>query len=255
MKSIPFSAGLLALIFPALSFAKSASFSKPESFSASEVMQSSFATQPIPMLGLLAAMAIIPFAILMLTSFSKIAVVLSIARSAMGTQQLPPSTVLTGLAVILSMHVMAPVFEDMWHEGKSVLEEAHDAETILSASLRAAQPLRAFLTKHGSLEDRTMFLDLAKQLRGESRAAEVSESDLVVIVPAFVISELKGAFQIGFLIFLPFLVLDMVVANLLLALGMQSLSPTSVSLPFKLLLFVAVDGWSLLSQGLILGYL
>lgn len=222
----------------------------------SEMLDASFASKPVPMMVLLAAMALIPFAILMLTSFSKIAVVLSIARSAMGTQQIPPSTVLTGLAVILSVHVMAPVFEDMWGEGKVALEQTdgQDVNALFQAGTRAAQPLRAFLQKHGSLDDRAMFLDLAKQLRGEARAHEVSETDLVVIVPAFVISELKGAFQIGFLVFLPFLVLDMVIANLLLALGMQSLSPTSVSLPFKLLLFVAVDGWSLLSQGLILGY-
>ncbi|HEY3450847.1 MAG TPA: type III secretion system export apparatus subunit SctR [Myxococcales bacterium] len=222
----------------------------------SEVLDGSFAAKPVPMMALLAAMSLIPFAILMLTSFSKIAVVLSIARSAMGSQQIPPSTVLTGLAVILSVHVMAPVFEDMWSEGKAALADgkAQDVDALFQAGTRAAAPLRAFLEKHGSLEDRAMFLDLAQQLRGEARAHEVSEKDIVVIVPAFVISELKGAFQIGFLVFLPFLVLDMVIANLLLALGMQSLSPTSVSLPFKLLLFVAVDGWSLLSQGLILGY-
>ncbi|MBI5546911.1 MAG: type III secretion system export apparatus subunit SctR, partial [Deltaproteobacteria bacterium] len=188
------------------------------------------------------------------TSFSKIAVVLSIARSAMGTQQIPPTTVLTGLAVILSVHVMAPVFEDMWRAGKAGFSQAQDAESAIAAGAQAALPLKSFLVKHGHAEDRAMFLDLARQLRGPERAAEVAEQDLVVVVPAFVISELKEAFQIGFLVFLPFLVLDMVIANLLLALGMQSLSPTSVSLPFKLLLFVAVDGWSLLAQGLILGY-
>jgi len=245
----------LLAVAAAMLLAPSTVLAKPPAI-ASEVLDGSFASKPIPMMALLAAMALIPFAILMLTSFSKIAVVLSIARSAMGTQQIPPSTVLTGLAVILSVHVMAPVFQDMWSEGKAALADAddQDVDALFQAGTRAAAPLRAFLEKHGSLEDRTMFHDLARQLRGEARASEVSEADLVVIVPAFVISELKGAFRIGFLVFLPFLVLDMVIANLLLALGMQSLSPTSVSLPFKLLLFVAVDGWSLLSQGLILGY-
>ncbi len=250
MKSLrPLAVAALFLLAPTPAFAKVNALS-------SQVLDSSFAAKPVPMMALLAAMALIPFAILMLTSFSKIAVVLSIARSAMGTQQIPPSTVLTGLAVILSVHVMAPVFADMWTEGKAALEETdgQDVDALFQAGTRGAAPLRAFLEKHGSLEDRGMFLDLARQLRGEARADEVSETDLVVIVPAFVISELKSAFQIGFLVFLPFLVLDMVIANLLLALGMQSLSPTSVSLPFKLLLFVAVDGWSLLSQGLILGY-
>lgn len=243
----------LTSIPAALVLAPASAFAKT-SFVASEVLDGSFASKPVPMMALLAALSLVPFAILMLTSFSKIAVVLSIARSAMGTQQIPPSTVLTGLAVILSVHVMAPVFQDMWAEGREAFQDAQDMDALFQAGTRAAAPLRAFLEKHGSAEDRAMFLDLARQLRGEARAHEVGESDIVVIVPAFVISELKGAFQIGFLVFLPFLVLDMVIANLLLALGMQSLSPTSVSLPFKLLLFVAVDGWSLLSQGLILGY-
>ncbi|MFN7135257.1 MAG: type III secretion system export apparatus subunit SctR [Myxococcales bacterium] len=220
----------------------------------SQVLDASFTSRPLVMMALLAGLSLLPFAILMLTSFSKIAVVLSIARSAMGTQQIPPSTVLTGLAVILSVHVMAPVFQDMWDEGRVAFSSAASVEQMLGASQRAAQPLRAFVLKHGRPEDRLLFLDLARQLRGEARAAEVDEADLVVAVPAFLISELKEAFQIGFLVFLPFLVLDMVIANLLLALGMQSLSPSSVSLPFKLLLFVVVDGWHLLTQGLVLGY-
>jgi type III secretion protein R len=221
---------------------------------ASSVIDSSFTSKPIGMMALLAAMSLLPFVILMLTSFSKIAVVLSIARSAMGTQQIPPTTVLTGLAVILSVHVMAPVLEDTWAAGREAFSGTVEVEQVLESGGRVVAPLRNFLSKHGHPEDRAMFVDLARQLRGEARAAEVSEEDLVVIVPAFVVSELKEAFQIGFLVFLPFLVLDMVIANLLLALGMQSLSPTSVSLPFKLLLFVMVDGWHLLSQGLVLGY-
>ena len=237
--------------------APAAALARPSAGVGSEILDGSFAARPVPMMALLAAMALVPFAILMLTSFSKIAVVLSIARSAMGTQQIPPSTVLTGLAVILSVHVMAPVVQDMWSEGKSAFAEAKDAQdlsALLEAGTRSAGPLRRFLEKHASAEDRALFFDLARQLRGEAKAGEISEADLVVTVPAFLISELKGAFQIGFLLFLPFLVLDMVIANLLLALGMPSLSPTSVSLPFKLLLFVAVDGWALLSRGLILGY-
>ncbi len=231
-----------------------AAVAKAPEHSASAVLDGSFASRPLSMMALLAGMSLLPFAILMLTSFSKVAVVLSIARSAMGTQQIPPTTVLTGLAVILSVHVMAPVFQDMWRTGKQSFESAHEPEQMLSAAARAGEPLRAFLLKHGHADDRAMFLELARQLRGAERADEVSEQDLVVIVPAFLISELKEAFQIGFLIFLPFLVVDMVIANLLLALGMQSLSPTSVSLPFKLLLFVMVDGWQLLAQGLVLGY-
>jgi len=251
MKRASLLAAAAALLTPVEALAARAS---PWSEQGSEVLNGSFAGRPIPMMALLGGMALLPFAILMLTSFSKIAVVLSIARSAMGTQQIPPTTVLTGLAVILSLHVMAPVFEDMWKAGKASFDQAEEAEQMIEAGMVAAAPLRAFLYRHGHPEDRALFLDLAKQLRGEERAEEVAEQDLVVTVPAFLVSELKEAFQIGFLVFLPFLVLDMLVANLLLALGMQSLSPTSVSLPFKLLLFVMVDGWRLLTQGLVLGY-
>lgn len=214
----------------------------------------SFASSPVSMMGMLAVMSLLPFAVLMLTSFSKIAVVLSLARSAMGTQQAPPTIVLTGLAAVLTGHIMAPVMERMYDVGQAVYEDVGSGGKIISAAGQVTEPLRAFLVKHGSPEERARFLELARELRPVEEAEQVHEGDLFVVIPAFVITELKEAFQIGFLIFLPFLVLDMVIANILLALGMQSLSPSQVSLPFKLLLFVAVDGWSLLARGLILGY-
>jgi type III secretion protein R len=212
------------------------------------------AGQPVSMLALLAVMALLPFAAVMLTSFSKIAVVLSLARSAMGTQQAPPTIVLTGLAAVLSGHIMTPVVEHMYQAGRSSYEHVNSGGEALAAATAIGQPLRDFLIKHGSQEERARFVDLARELRPPEEASLVSEEDLSVVVPAFVITELKEAFQIGFLVFLPFLVLDMVIANVLLALGMQTLSPSQVSLPFKILLFVAVDGWGLLAQGLILGY-
>ena len=216
--------------------------------------QLSFAGSPLSMMGMLALMSLLPFAVLMLTSFSKIAVVLSLARSAMGTQQAPPTIVLTGLAAVLTGHIMAPVMERMYDEGQAVYREADSGARLLGAAAQVSEPLRVFLVKHGNAEERARFLDLARELRPPEEADKVHEEDLFVIIPAFVITELKEAFQIGFLIFLPFLVLDMVIANVLLALGMQSLSPSQVSLPFKILLFVAVDGWALLARGLILGY-
>jgi type III secretion protein R len=209
---------------------------------------------PLPLLGLLAVMALVPFAIVMVTSFSKIAVVLSITRSALGTQQAPPTMVLTGLAAVLTAHIMAPVTERMFVAGRDAYQQAPTTTQLLEAAPQVAAPLRDFLVKHGSPEERARFVDLAKELRSDEEAKEVTEQDLTVVVPAFVITELKEAFVIGFLIFLPFLVLDMLTANVLLALGMQTLSPSQVSLPFKILLFVAVDGWALLSRGLILGY-
>ncbi len=216
--------------------------------------QASYAGSPVAMMAMLAGMSLLPFAVLMLTSFSKIAVVLSLARAAMGTQQAPPTIVLTGLAAVLSVHIMAPVMEHMYEAGRSAYPEVESGAQILSAAERVAEPLRSFLIKHGSAEERARFVDLARELRPPEEAEQVQETDLFVVIPAFVITELKEAFQIGFLIFLPFLVLDMVIANVLLALGMQTLSPSQVSLPFKILLFVAVDGWSLLARGLILGY-
>ncbi len=214
----------------------------------------SIASSPLPMMGLLALMSLIPFAILMLTSFSKIVVVLSIARSALGTQQAPPTMVLTGLAAVLSAHIMAPVVERMYETGKTAYSDTASSQELLATANRVTEPMREFLIKHGSAEERSRFADMARELRPESDSKLVSEEDLTVIIPAFVLTELKEAFIIGFLIFLPFLVLDMLVANVLLALGMQTLSPSQVSLPFKILLFVAVDGWALLSRGLILGY-
>lgn len=210
--------------------------------------------RPVSMMLTMAALSLVPFAILMLTSFSKIAVVLSLARSALGTQQAPPTIVLTGLAAVLSAHIMAPVMDRMFSAGQQAYQATDSATEMLAAGAEVARPLREFLLAHGSDEERARFAELARELRPESEASLVTENDLWVVIPAFVITELKEAFQLGFLIFLPFLVLDMVIANILLALGMQTLSPTQVSLPFKILLFVAVDGWSLLARGLILGY-
>ena len=216
--------------------------------------QASYAGSPLAMMSMLAVMSLLPFAVLMLTSFSKIAVVLSLARAAMGTQQAPPTLVLTGLAAVLTGHIMAPVMEHMYAAGQGAYREAASGADLLAAAAKVAEPLRAFLVKHGSPEERARFVDLAREMRPVEDADTVGEESLSVVLPAFVITELKEAFQIGFLIFLPFLVLDMVIANVLLALGMQTLSPSQVSLPFKILLFVAVDGWALLARGLVLGY-
>lgn len=214
----------------------------------------SFAGRPLSMMAMLALLSLLPFAVMMLTSFSKVVVVLSIVRSALGTQQAPPTMVLTGIAAVLSAHIMAPVVERMYEVGTRAFDGANSGVELVAAAGETAEPLREFLVAQGSLEERARFVDYARELRPPEEADEVGEDDLAVLVPAFVITELKEAFQIGFLIFLPFLVLDMVIANVLLALGMQTLSPSQVSLPFKILLFVAVDGWSLLARGLILGY-
>lgn len=217
-------------------------------------LEAGFASRPVAMMGMLAVMALLPFAALMLTSFSKIAVVLSIARTAIGTQQAPPTIVLTGLAMVLTAHIMSPVMTKMYAAGQLAYGHVESGSEVIASADAVTRPLREFLLKHGGAEDRANFAQWARELRPAEEADQVTEEDLFVVIPAFVVTELKEAFQIGFLIFLPFLVLDMVIANVLLALGMQSLSPTQVSLPFKILLFVAVDGWALLARGLILGY-
>jgi type III secretion protein R len=197
----------------------------------------------------------------MVTSFVKIAVVLSVLRSALGTQQIPPTQVITGLAIILTIYIMTPVGLEMRRSAGNLIDTNGDllsGKTValfMQAANRAKEPMREFLLKHSTNKDRNLFFSLAKRMRSSEDKANLKETDFMIAIPSFVISELKQAFQIGFIIFVPFLVIDMVVANILLALGMHMLSPTTVSMPFKLLLFVLVDGWYLLTKGLVLSYI
>ncbi len=222
----------------------------------------SFANRPLVLLIALAALGLVPFVLMMVTSFVKISVVLSIVRSALGTQQIPPTQVITGLAIILTVYIMAPVGQAMFREAavnqfrnSDGLMSIKTADQLFTAAERAKEPLREFLAKKVTGKDRSLFYNLALKMRAEPDRAGVTDRDFLVLVPAFVVSELKEAFQIGFLLFVPFIVIDMVVANILLALGMHMLSPTTISMPFKLLLFVLVDGWYLIAKGLVVGYL
>jgi len=207
--------------------------------------------RPGDLLLFMGALALVPVVLVTLTSFLKMAVVLSVVRSALGAPQVPPSSAVTGLALLLTFVAMAPVGEASWAALRQP-PEARGVEATLAAAERAAEPLRAFLSRHARPEDRRAFLELAHRSRPE---AGVGDADFAVVAPAFVVSELRRAFTMGFLVFLPFLVVDLLVANVLLALGLTQLSPTSIALPFKLLLFAAVDGWALLARGLLLGYL
>ncbi len=210
------------------------------------------ADRPADLLLLLGAVTLLPVALVTLTSFLKISVVLSVLRSALGAPQVPPSTVVTGLALLLTLGVMSPVAEQAMEAARAAPAGRGVAGT-LDAAARAAGPLKAFLSHHARADDRQTFLDISARLRGPALAPAAAD-DLAVLAPAFVVSELRRAFTIGFLVFVPFLVVDLVIANVLLALGLTQLSPTSVSLPFKLLLFVAVDGWKVLARGLVLAY-
>ncbi len=221
------------------------------------------AARPLVLILAMAALSLIPFVVLMMTSFVRISVVLSILRSAIGAPSVPPTQVLTGLAMVLTLVVMAPTGERIWTAvapvvGMAAGAELTSGETIAAleaAADRGKEPLRDFMLRHTSAADRASFRALALKMRAPAEQAAVSERDFGVLVPAFVTSELRRAFQIGFLLFIPFLVVDMVIANLLLALGMHMLSPTTVSLPFKLLLFVLADGWTLVVKGLLGSYL
>jgi type III secretion protein R len=181
----------------------------------------------------------------------------------MGTQQIPPTQVINGLSIILSIYIMYPVMLEIKDSTKQYFDERtgrplmSDATASLAkqAGESAKEPIRRFLLKHAHHKDRLLFYGLAKRMRTPEQQADLTDRSLLVVVPAFVISELKEAFQIGFLLFVPFIVIDMVVSNILLAMGMQMLSPVTISLPFKLLLFILIDGWYLLARGLVMGYL
>jgi type III secretion protein R len=209
------------------------------------------AERPAELLLLVGLLALLPAALVTLTSFLKITVVLSIARSALGAPQVPPGTAVTGLALLLTALVMAPVAEQALALARPAPAERGVAGAAAALS-RAAEPVRAFLARHARADDRAAFREVAARLRPGSPPP--GDGDLAVLAPAFVVSELRRAFTIGFLVFVPFLVVDLVVSNVLLALGLTQLSPTSVALPFKLLLLVAVDGWKLLARALALSY-
>jgi len=216
---------------------------------------------PALILTLVVGLALAPYVAVMITAFTKLVVVFSLLRNALGLQQTPPNVVLNGLAIVLSVYVMYPVGLEMAAAAQPVLEEQRSQDAsgvkiseLLNIAERAKEPLKGFLVKHTSVEEREFFLATAQRLLPEDKRAQTTANDLIVIVPAFTVSELSRAFQIGFIIFLPFLVIDLIVANILQALGMMMLSPTTISLPFKLLLFVLLDGWSKLIHGLVLTY-
>lgn len=203
-------------------------------------------------------LALAPFVAVMVTSFTKIVVVLSLLRNALGVQQIPPNVVLNGLALILTVYVMYPVgvqmFEAVPADVTERVENAGSTDALLSAADAAKEPLRDFMLEHSSERERDFFQrTVARMVEGKGEPP--GETDFIVVVPAFTISELTSAFQIGFLIFLPFVVIDLVISNILMAMGMMMLSPTVVSLPFKLLLFVLIEGWAKLAHGLVLSYL
>ena len=202
----------------------------------------------IQLIALLTVLSLAPSILVMVTSFTRIVVVLSLLRTALGTATAPPNSVLISLALFLTAFVMAPSFERVYDVGVKPL--INNQITTEQAFERSAAPLRAFMLKNVREKDLRMFVDMAH----EAQPATPEEMSLRVLVPAFMISELKRAFEIGFLLFLPFLIIDLVVASILMSMGMMMLPPVAVSLPFKLIFFVLVDGWSLVAGSLVQSY-
>ena len=193
---------------------------------------------------LMASLSLIPFIVVSMTSFLRYMIVLSILKTALGTQQVPPAIVLVGMALVLTMYTMSPVFGDMYTRVNPIMQKNGSVVQIMSAG---SEPLKNFMMRQTRQSDVAFFIQMNRNKPPES----AKDLTLWEVAPAFMISELRTAFEIGFIIFIPFIVIDLVVANILLALGMMMLSPTIISLPFKILIFVAVDGWSLIVNGLV----
>jgi type III secretion protein R len=210
--------------------------------------------RPLSLVLVLALVGLLPFAFMALTAFVKIATVLQIVRGAIGAQGVPSSTVVLALSAALTLIAMAPVGSRVAERLEPLLlRTGAEPAALLAGGIEAVrEPLRAFLSQNASAKEKARFLALARKKRPPD--AVVSDTDLMVVVPAFLVTELLEAFTLGFAIYLPFLVIDLVVANVLVGLGIQMLSATQISLPFKLLLFVAADGWGLLAETLVNGY-
>ncbi|HTH78701.1 MAG TPA: type III secretion system export apparatus subunit SctR [Ramlibacter sp.] len=209
---------------------------------------------PIVLTVSLALLALLPLVFVTTTSFMKIAIVLSLVRNALGVQQSPPNIVLYALALMLTVFIMAPIGYEISDAVQADNNPTRNTTALIAAARRGAEPMRKFLLANSKTEQRDFFVGQAKRIWPPKMANEVRPDDLLILVPSFVVSELTAAFEIGFLLFLPFIVIDLVVSNILMAMGMMMVSPATITLPLKLFLFVMVDGWSRLLHGMILTY-
>ena len=213
-------------------------------------------TNPIILLVALMGLSIAPLIAIMATAFLKISVVIFLIRNALGIQQIPPNMAINGLAVILSIYIMAPVGMETYKilsTQTANFEKLQDPEALaeLATSL---DPMQSFLMRHSDKVQRDFFVRTTHKLWPEEYARDVTDTNLLILLPAFTLTELTEAFEVGFLLFLPFIAIDLIISNILLAMGMMMVSPMTISLPFKLLLFVLVDGWTRLIHGLVLTY-
>ncbi len=203
----------------------------------------------------LAGLSLMPMLLVACTAFLKICIVLMITRNAIGVQQVPPSMALYGIALAATLFVMAPVGYEISQILKQSPVDLSSVQALQDSGLQAVKPLQAFMLRNTAPDVLTHLLDNTARMWPPEMAQQVSRDDLILLVPAFVLSQLQAGFEIGFLIYIPFIVIDLIVSNLLLALGMQMVSPMTISLPLKLLLFVLVSGWTRLLDSLFLSFL
>lgn len=202
----------------------------------------------------LVAISIIPFVAMVVTSYAKIVVVLGLLRNALGVQQVPPNMVLNGIAILVSVYVMAPIgmsaMESMQHHPSS----GNTSQQMIDVLSAAREPFRHFLEQHAHEREKRFFLRSAAAIWPKQMAGELKENDLIVLAPAFTLTEMTDAFKIGFLLYIVFIVVDLVIANVLMSMGLNQVQPTNIAIPFKLLLFVVMNGWSALIHGLVMSY-
>lgn len=210
---------------------------------------------PIMLALFLGALALLPMMLIICTSFLKITMVLQLTRNAMGVQQVPPTMALNGIALAATLFIMAPVFSDMTDRLKAVPVDFSSMERLEYTAANGIEPLKTFMRKNTDPDIVIHLQENAQRMWPKRMADSVTPDNMLLIIPAFVLSELQNGFKIGFLIFIPFIVVDLIVSNILLALGMQMVSPMTVSLPLKILLFVLISGWTQLLDGLFYSYL
>ena len=201
------------------------------------------------------ALSLMPMLLIVCTAYLKIVIVLMITRNAIGVQQVPPSMAINGIALAATLFIMAPVGYEMATLAKGSPMDLSSVQALQQTGLEVVKPLRAFMLRNSDPDILTHLLENTARLWPAQMAEEVQREDLILLMPAFVLSQLQVGFEIGFLVYIPFIVIDLIVSNLLLALGMQMVSPMTISLPLKLLLFVLVSGWSRLLDSLFLSYL
>jgi flagellar biosynthesis protein FliP len=202
----------------------------------------------VQLLLLLTVFSVAPGILIMMTCFTRIVIVLSFVRTSLGTQQMPPNQILVGLSLFLTFFIMAPTFSQVNEQALQPLLK--EKITLNQAYEKAAEPMKEFMSAHTRQKDLALFLEYADI----DKPSSVQDIPLTALVPAYAISELKTAFQIGFMIFIPFLIIDMIIASVLMSMGMMMLPPVMISLPFKILLFVLVDGWNLVIKSLLISF-